>query len=63
MPPRRQKEELRNVLIHEFTHHLESLVGERDLEIEDARELAKYKQRDARKERPQVINLSQRAQR
>jgi len=46
--PEDQKKELRRILIHEFTHHLESLAGERDLEIEDARDLAVYKQRYAR---------------
>ena len=46
-PPERQKQELRRVLVHEFTHHLESLAGERDLEIQDAHDLAKYKQRSA----------------
>jgi len=46
LPPERLKAELRRVLIHEFTHHLESLAGERDLEIEDAHKLARYKQRN-----------------
>lgn len=40
------KEEIKNRLIHtlkhEFTHHLESLAGERDLEIKDAQYLANY---------------------
>ena len=36
---------IRKVILHEFRHHLESLAGERDLEIEDARELFEYKQR------------------
>lgn len=45
LPPERQKEELRRVLIHEFTHHLESLAGERGLEIKDAEQLEKYRQR------------------
>jgi len=40
-----QKERLRKVLIHEFTHHLESLAGERGLEKKDAQELEKYRQR------------------
>jgi len=40
-----QKEELRRVLIHEFTHHLESLAGERGLAIKDAQQLEQYKQR------------------
>ena len=40
-----QKNELRRVLIHEFTHHLESLAGERGLEVKDAQKLGEYKQR------------------
>lgn len=39
------KEKIRKVLLHEFRHHLESLAGERDLEIEDAIELSRYKYR------------------
>ncbi len=43
---RLEKEALRDRLIHtlkhEFTHHLESLAGERGLEIEDARYLENY---------------------
>jgi len=37
------EEKLRKTLYHEFIHHLESLAGERGLEIEDAENLAKYK--------------------
>jgi predicted Zn-dependent protease with MMP-like domain len=37
------KERLRRLLIHEFTHHLESLAGERGLEIKDGIEMEKYK--------------------
>jgi len=33
---------LRKLLWHELTHHLESLAGERDLEIEDEMELDEY---------------------
>jgi len=33
---------LRDVLTHELTHHLESLAGERDLEIEDEIKLDNY---------------------
>jgi len=33
---------LRRVLKHELTHHLESMAGERDLEIEDEKQLEKY---------------------
>lgn len=36
---------LRKVLLHEFRHHLESLAGEYDLEIEDAIEIAQYRER------------------
>ena len=39
------------VLLHEFRHHLESLAGERDLEIEDAVELTQYRARKAAEER------------
>ncbi len=37
------RQELEKTLKHEFVHHVESLAGEKDLEIEDARNLAKYK--------------------
>ncbi|MCK5128434.1 MAG: metallopeptidase family protein [Clostridiales bacterium] len=36
------KKELRKTLRHEFRHHVESLAGERGLEIEDARFIAEY---------------------
>ena len=36
------QQRLREVLLHEFTHHLESLAGEKDLELEDARWLRQY---------------------
>ena len=36
LSPAAAKAELRKILLHEFTHHLESLAGERDLEITDA---------------------------
>lgn len=42
------REQVRKVLLHEFRHHLESLAGERDLEIEDERELSAYKFRKLR---------------
>jgi len=45
LTPEQQKEELRKILIHEFTHHLESLAGERGLAIKDEQELEKYKQK------------------
>lgn len=37
------RRELRRVMLHEFTHHLESLSGVRTLEEKDARRLAQYK--------------------
>jgi hypothetical protein len=36
---------LRSTLRHEFTHHLESLSGENELEREDERQLARYRYR------------------
>jgi len=36
---------LKKTLLHEFTHHVESLAGERGLEYKDAREIAKYRRR------------------
>ena len=33
---------LRKLLAHELTHHIESLAGERDLEIEDERQIHEY---------------------
>ena len=35
-------EKLKKTLLHEFTHHLEFLAGERGLERKDARDLARY---------------------
>lgn len=37
------KKQLREVLRHEFTHHLEDLAGERDLEKEDELQLERYR--------------------
>ena len=39
----KQRNVLEEVLRHELTHHLESLAGERDLEIEDQEFLEKYR--------------------
>jgi len=39
------KEHMRKTILHEFRHHLESLAGEKDLEIEDAVHLAEYKKK------------------
>jgi len=42
------KEQLAHTLKHEFTHHLESLAGERGLEIKDAQFLEDYWNRKSR---------------
>ena len=39
------KERLKDTLLHEFTHHFESLAGEKGLEIQDARDMDRYKRR------------------
>jgi len=41
--PKKLREELRETLLHEFTHHVESLAGARDLEIKDDMELARLR--------------------
>lgn len=46
MPLEILKVKLKDVLLHEFTHHLESLAGENNLEIKDATALAKYMEND-----------------
>ena len=43
------RKHLRNVLTHELTHHLESLAGECDLEIEDAKDMHSYLSRNAKR--------------
>jgi hypothetical protein len=45
LSPGELKGRLRSTLRHEFTHHLESLAGEKDLETEDERQLARYRYR------------------
>ncbi|MBQ6496147.1 MAG: metallopeptidase family protein [Firmicutes bacterium] len=35
-------EQMREVLFHEFTHHIESLAGERGLEIKDEKQIQAY---------------------
>jgi len=42
------REQLKRVLVHEFTHHIESLAGERGLEIKDAQNMRKYNERHDR---------------
>lgn len=42
------QDQLLHTLKHEFTHHVESLAGERDLEKKDARYIADYLKRKGR---------------
>lgn len=42
------KKQLWNTLCHELTHHLESLAGEKDLEIEDRKQMLRYTERKGR---------------
>ena len=37
------EERLKDTLLHEFTHHFESLAGEKGLEIEDAMDMERYR--------------------
>jgi hypothetical protein len=39
---KRMRKHLRNVLTHELTHHLESLAGDRSLEIKDEIDKERY---------------------
>ena len=40
--PEQMRQNLKKLLAHELTHHLESLAGQRDLEIEDEIDLEEY---------------------
>jgi len=42
--PEEQIEMLKEILYHEFRHHLESMAGDQELDIKDAMELLEYKQ-------------------
>lgn len=46
--PEKMKRKLKDTLLHEFTHHLESLAGERGLEKKDQQQLMKYRSRKRR---------------
>ncbi len=39
----RLRDKLKETLIHEFTHHMESLAGERGLEIKDIDDMERYR--------------------
>lgn len=40
------RKKVRHTVLHEFQHHLESLAGEHDLDLEDQRRMASYKRGD-----------------
>lgn len=46
LSPEPLREKLWQTVAHEFTHHLESLAGERGLEIKDAEKLSNYLKRN-----------------
>ena len=50
------EEKLKSTLVHEFTHHLESLAGDRTLEIKDEIFMAKYNQNRLNKENKESNN-------
>ena len=39
------RERVKHTVLHEFTHHFESLAGQKDLEIQDAIQIAEYKRK------------------
>ena len=50
-PEKVVKEKLKDTLLHEFTHHLESLAGERGLEKKDSAKMEKYRIRRGQRKR------------
>lgn len=50
LPKDKLWERLQELLVHEFTHHIESLSGERGLEVKDEVQLGEYEARAYRKE-------------
>ena len=42
-PPEKLRKELKETLIHEFTHHIESLAGECGLEVKDELDMARLR--------------------
>ena len=43
LSPSNLRTKLKDVLLHEFTHHIESLAGVRSLEIKDALDIQRYR--------------------
>lgn len=46
------RKKLKDTLLHEFTHHIESLAGERGLEKKDAEKMHRYRQNKNKREAP-----------
>lgn len=46
------RKKLKDTLFHEFTHHIESLAGERGLERKDEEKMQKYRQRRSKRGGP-----------
>lgn len=47
LPDDKLRKRLRKTILHEFRHHLESLAGEKDLEVEDAVQIARYTEKNS----------------
>ena len=43
LQPQQFKVKLKETLLHEFTHHIESLAGERGLEVEDEKRMVRFR--------------------
>ena len=52
MSEEQMTEQLREVLRHEFTHHIESLAGERGLEIKDEIQIREYLESKSKRTKP-----------
>jgi len=46
LPREEYKDKLRHTLLHEFTHHMEGLAGDRSLEMKDKVEIERYKEKN-----------------
>ena len=51
LPYEQTKRELRKILRHEFRHHVEHLGGQKDLELEDERDIQHYLEKKRREKR------------
>ncbi len=46
------RKKLEDTLLHEFTHHIESLAGEQGLEKKDAEQMSRYRKQRSKREVP-----------